>query len=186
MRVFLALPLPAETVRGLQEGLAELGRQYCELKVVRPQGLHITLVFLGERREQEVEAIRALLHDPSLAVPPIRASLSGYGQFPPQGIPRVLYSPLIDGAAEVTALQHSLTELLRRGQVRFEEEKRAFSPHLTLARNSRNMEARPEAQRVRELLGAERRFTFDRLVLFQSLLKRDGAEYRPLETVLFR
>jgi 2'-5' RNA ligase len=185
MRVFLALPLPDETVRGLEEGLAELGRRYRELKVARPQGLHITLIFLGERGEQEVQALRALLQDPSLAVPPIRASLGGYGQFPPQGIPRVLYCPLIDGAAEVKALQRSLAELLRRGQVSFEEEKRAFSPHLTLARNSRNMEARPEAQRVRELLGAERRFIFDRLVLFQSLLKREGAEYRPLQTVLF-
>jgi len=183
MRVFMALPLAGETVRGLQEGLDELRRQYRELKVVRPQGLHITLVFLGEQQEKEVEAIRALLDDPSLASPPIRASMGGYGQFPPQGIPRVLFCPLIDGAAEVAALQRALTGVLSRGGVRFEEDKRPFSPHFTLARNR---EARPEPQIVRELCGAERRFTFDRLVLFQSLLKREGAEYLPLKTVLFK
>jgi 2'-5' RNA ligase len=179
----LALPLPGETVRGLQEGLEELRRRYRELKVVRPQGLHITLVFLGEQQEKEVEAIQALLDDPSLASPPIRASIGGYGQFPPQGIPRVLFCPLIDGAAEVAALQRALTGVLNKGGVRFEEDKRPFSPHFTLARNR---EARPEPQIVRELCGAERRFTFDRLVLFQSLLKREGAEYLPLKTVLFK
>ncbi len=183
MRVFLALPMPGETVTGLQEGLEQLRRRYRGLNVVRPQGLHITLAFLGERGEQEVETIRALLEDPSLALPPIQASMRGYGQFPPQGIPRVLFCPLIDGAAEVVALQRSLTGVLHRGEVHFEEDKRPFSPHFTLARNR---EARPEPQIVRELCGGERRFTFDRLVLFQSLLKRDGAEYLPLKTVLFK
>jgi 2'-5' RNA ligase len=183
MRVFLALPLPDETVRGLQEALEELKRRYAGLKVVRPQGLHITLAFLAEQDEKEVEAIRALLDDPSLASRPIQASMGGYGQFPPRGIPRVLFCPLIDGAAEVTALQHALVGILHRGEVRFEEDKRPFSPHFTLARNR---EARPEPQVVRELCGAERRFTFDRLVLFQSLLKREGAEYLALKTVLFK
>jgi 2'-5' RNA ligase len=186
MRVFLALPLPAETVRGLEPSLAELERRYRELKVVRPEGLHLTLVFLGERQEQEVEAIRALLDDPSLAVPRIQASLGGYGQFPPQGSPRVLFCPVIDGATEVSALQRSLVGVLQRGGARFEEERRPFAPHITLARNPRKKDARVDGEGLRERLGAERRFVFDRLVLYQSLLKPQGAEYRALETVLFR
>ena len=39
-----------EAVQGLKDGLAELQRRYTLLKVVRPEALHITLVFLGERR----------------------------------------------------------------------------------------------------------------------------------------
>jgi 2'-5' RNA ligase len=186
MRVFLALPLPVETVQGLQDGLAELGRRYGQLKAVRPEGMHITLAFLGERREQEVEAVSALLEDPSLAVPRIQASLGGFGQFPPHGIPRVLFCPVIDGATQVTDLQRSLTGILRQGEVRFEEERRPFAPHITLARNPRGKEGWVDGEGVRALFSAERRFVFDRLVLFQSQLRPQGAEYRPLKTVLFK
>lgn len=183
MRVFLALPLPAEAVQGLKDGLAELQRRYTLLKVVRPEALHITLVFLGERRPEEVEAVSALLEDPVLAVPRIPACLRGYGQFPPRGSPRVLYCPVVEGAAEVSGLQRSLIGLLHRAGVRCEEESRPFEPHLTLARNKGQ---RVDGGEVRALFAAELRFVFDRLVLFQSLLRPQGAEYRPLKTVVFR
>jgi 2'-5' RNA ligase len=183
MRIFLALPLPPEAMRGLQDGLARLQQRYDQLKVVRPEGMHITLVFLGERGGEEVEAVGALLDDPSLAVRRIQASLGGYGQFPPRGVPRVLFCPVIDGAGEVIDLQRSLCSILLRGGVRFEEEKRPFAPHITLARNKGSW---VDGEGVRALFSAERRFAFDRLVLFQSLLRPQGAEYQPLKTVLFR
>jgi 2'-5' RNA ligase len=183
MRVFLALPLPPEVLLGLQDGLARLQQRYGQLKVVRPEGIHITLVFLGERGEEEVGAISALLEDPSLAVRRIQASMAGYGQFPPRGVPRVLFCPVLDGAGEVIDLQRSASSVLLRGGVRFEEERRPFAPHVTLARNKGD---RVDEEVVRELFSAERRFTFDRLVLFQSLLRPQGAEYRPVKTVLFR
>jgi 2'-5' RNA ligase len=183
MRIFLALPLPPEVMLGLQDGLAELKQRYGQLKVVRSESIHITLVFLGERGEEEVEAVSALLEDPSLAVRRIPASLGGYGQFPPRGVPRVLFCPVIEGAAEVIELQRSVSGILLAGGIRFEEERRPFAPHITLARNKGD---RVDGEGVRALFGAERRFTFDRLVLFQSQLRPQGAEYRPLKIVLFR
>ncbi len=154
------------------------GLQGRELKVVRPEGLHLTLVFLGERDEAEAGAIGALLEAPELSVPRIPASLGGYGQFPPRGAPRVILTPPFGRARGDHALQQALVGVLRRGRVRLEEEARDFTPHLTLARRGARP---PDLRGVQELLAFEERFAADRLVLYQSLLKPAGAEYRALQ-----
>jgi 2'-5' RNA ligase len=181
VRLFLAVPLPPAVLLRLQEVLARLqGRQ---LKVVRPEGLHLTLVFLGEQDEREAGAIGRLLEAPELGVPRIPSSLGGYGQFPPQGSPRVVYTAVREGAREITTLQQALMGVLRRGQVRLEEEARGFTPHLTLARRGAGQ---PDLRGVEELLSFEERFTADRLVLYQSLLRPAGAEYRELRSVALK
>lgn len=183
MRVFLALPLPAMVVDRLREVTEGLRTRTRDLKVVRPEGLHITLVFLGERSDEEVAALTPLLAAPELARGPIQASLGGYGQFPPSGSPRVIFTPLREGNRETCALQADLVAVLRGGGVLLQEENRPFSPHVTLARSR---VGRGEAVACGDLFAFEQRFNFDRLVLFQSVLKPQGAEYRPLQTVAFR
>lgn len=183
MRLFLALPLPPEVLRRLGEVAAGLRARSRELKVVQPESLHLTLVFLGERESREAEEVARLLEAPELAVPRIGAALGGYGQFPPHGSPRVLYTPLREGVGQVRELQAALSGVLRGGGIRLDEETRDFSPHITVAR-SREPRNAPEG--LQELFEFEQRFTFDRLVLFQSLLRPQGAEHRPLKTVMFR
>jgi 2'-5' RNA ligase len=189
VRLFLAVPLPPAALLRLQEVLVRL--QGRELKVLRPEGLHLTLVFLGERVESEAEAVGRLLEAPELSVPRIPASLGGYGQFPPHGSPRVIYTAVREGAREITTLQQALVGVLRRGQVRLEEEARGFTPgrtrgftpHLTLARRGAGQ---PDLRGVEELLAFEERFTADRLVLYQSILRPVGAEYRELRNVALK
>jgi 2'-5' RNA ligase len=178
MRLFLAIPLPPAAFSRLAAVTERLGGR--QLKVVRPEGLHLTLVFLGERDEAEAGRIGGLLEAPELAVPRIPASLGGYGQFPPRGEPRVIYVPVREGAREITALQQALVAVLRRGQVRLEEEGRPFHPHLTLARRG---SGRADLHGLQDLLAFEERFLADRLVLFQSLLKPTGAEYLAVRTL---
>jgi 2'-5' RNA ligase len=178
VRLFLAIPLPAAAHARLTAVTRQLdGRR---LKVVRPEGLHLTLVFLGEREEAEARLIGDLLGAPELALPRILASLGGYGQFPPRGEPRVIYTPIRDGAQEIIALHLALVGVLRRAQVGLEEEAREFRPHLTLARRG---SGRPDLRGLQDLLDFEERFVADRLVLFQSFLKPAGAEYLALRTL---
>jgi 2'-5' RNA ligase len=178
VRLFLAIPLPEPALARLRTAIAGLhGR---DLKVVRPEGLHLTLVFLGERDEAEAGRITALLEAPQLAVPRIAASLGGFGQFPPKGSPKVIYTPVQEGAREIVALQQALVGVLQRGGVRLEEEGRAFTPHLTLARRGGGP---PDLNGLEDLLDFEVPFAADHLVLFQSFLKPAGAEYRALKSV---
>lgn len=189
MRLFLAIPLPPEALRRLESVVAALeGR---DLKVVRPEGLHLTLVFLGEREAEEAEGIGRLLESPELDVPRIPASLGGYGRFPACGSPRVIFTPVCRGAREITALQQALAGVLQRGGVRLQEEARAFTrgstrgftPHVTLAR-SRGGD--PDLRGLEDLLDFEELFAADRLVLYRSILKPAGSEYLALNTVMLK
>jgi 2'-5' RNA ligase len=181
VRLFLAIPLPPATLARLAAVIEGLGGR--QLKVVRPEGLHLTLVFLGERGEAEARAIGDLLEAPELVVPRIPASLGGYGQFPPRGSPRVIYVPVREGTREIIELQQALVGVLRRAGIALEEEGRPFHPHLTLAREGNG---RPDLRGLQDLLAFEQPFVADRLVLFQSLLRPTGAEYLAVRTVSLR
>ena len=184
MRLFLALPLPAEALRRLASAAEALREGFPDLKVVRPEGLHQTLVFLGERPPPEAEQVGRLLDSPRLVVPRIPSVLGGYGQFPQRGAPRVVFIPMKEGGERVVALQQALSGILKEGGIRLEEEARPFAPHITLARSRGSGAADPG--KLAALLDFEERFEFDRLVLFQSLLRPGGAEYRALKSVALR
>jgi 2'-5' RNA ligase len=92
----------------------------------------------------------------------------------------VIYTPVAEGGREISALQQALVGVLRGGGIRLEEEARGFQPHLTLARRGGGP---PDLNGVEDLLDFQLPFTADRLVLFQSLLRAEGAEYRALKSL---
>ena len=179
-RLFVALDLPDDVRAGLinwqRTALADPA-----LRVVRPEALHMTLVFLGYQAEKDVKAIAKAAFDVSAQAPAVELTTE------PVGVPGGKRPRLIALAAnsdEAVELQKQVeTRLVEEGFC--EPEKRAFWPHLTVAR------VRPEAPGSRKaaLLRApphplpEHMFRFfrpTRLVLFKSQLRRSGAEYEPL------
>ncbi len=179
-RLFVALDLPDDVRAGLidwqRTALADPA-----LRVVRPEALHMTLVFLGYQAEKDVKAIAKAAFDVSAQAPAVELIAE------PVGVPGGKRPRLIALAAnsdEAVELQKQVeTRLVEEGF--YEPEKRAFWPHLTVAR------VRPEAPGSRKaaLLRApphplpEHMFRFfrpTRLVLFKSQLRRSGAEYEPL------
>ncbi|HEY0756353.1 MAG TPA: RNA 2',3'-cyclic phosphodiesterase [Ktedonobacteraceae bacterium] len=131
-RTFIALEMDAEQ----QHFLAKIIRQGTlllpDLRWVDPTGIHLTLAFLGELNDgQLLSAREATAHTAALAQP-FTYSLSGLGTFGPARQPRVLWM----GVSEPTGALHTLHQTLNQAleQRDFMVEKRAFSPHLTLAR----------------------------------------------------
>ena len=76
------------------------------------------------------EAIADLVEDIELR--PISLFLSGFGAFPPRGLPRVVWAGLGGDTGFVTELQQELTEIAEPYGI--EREKRGFTPHITLGR----------------------------------------------------
>jgi RNA 2',3'-cyclic 3'-phosphodiesterase len=179
-RLFIALDLPQDVRAGLvawqQTALADPA-----LRVVRPEALHMTLVFLGYQNEKDVRAIaRAAFHVDSSA-PAVELATE------PVGVPGGKRPRLIALAAhseETVALQSQVERKLVEAGF-YEPEKRAFWPHLTVAR------VKPEAPRSRKPAQIrtephplpEHMFRFfrpTRMVLFKSHLRRTGAEYEAM------
>jgi RNA 2',3'-cyclic 3'-phosphodiesterase len=179
VRLFVALDLPDDVRAGLVEwhraALADPA-----LRPVKPESLHMTLVFLGYQAEKDVKAIAKAALDTDAQAPAVELVRE------PVGVPRKrprLFS-LDARSEEVKALQKGVEERLVEGGF-YEPEKRAFWPHLTVAR------VKPEARGSRKPAQVmtpppplpEHMFRFfrpSRLVLFKSHLRPTGAEYEPL------
>ena len=73
-RLFVALQLPAEA----RSALARWGREACagdsSLRAVGEEALHVTVHFLGERPESDVEALRAVIGGAPRAAIPLTAA----------------------------------------------------------------------------------------------------------------
>jgi RNA 2',3'-cyclic 3'-phosphodiesterase len=177
-RLFVALDLPDAVRAALVEWQqAELGDP--ALRPVRPESLHMTMVFIGYRAEKEIDRIAeaALVDAPA---PEVRLEPE------PVGVPRGKRPRLfaIDAPSEgAVALQGEVGRRLVEGRF-YEPERRPFWPHLTVAR------VKPEKRGGRKpalverppgpLQGTDVRFRPTRLVLFRSHLRPSGAEYEPI------
>ncbi|MEX1208406.1 MAG: RNA 2',3'-cyclic phosphodiesterase [Acidimicrobiia bacterium] len=170
MRVFVAVPLDEETRHRLAHVVAE---RVPEIPggAVDPQKWHLTLRFLGEVDEVQVDRIRHSLDRVDLGGP-FTMAWGGLGAFPRPTRASVLWVGIPRGADELRSLWMA-TELAL-DDAGFPPEDRPFRPHLTIAR------IRPPED-VSLVVGGEPLPTVpmkvDRLALFQSRLGRGGAAY---------
>jgi 2'-5' RNA ligase len=190
MRVFAALPLPDQAVEKLGKLAAELEARYPDLKAVKPHGMHITMVFFGELNQEQILAVMRAMDSPELKLASIQAVMGGVGQFPPKGQPRVIYCPIQKGAPEIGYLYRVYYRLVSGVEGLSLEGERDFTPHVTLARNrvasskgDRTRASRIALSEVEELFRFEYSLILDRLVLYQSILRPQGAEYKVMKTV---
>src|SRR3712207_5605424 len=94
IRTFVAVELPEEVKQALtsvQEELrARMGRAANGIRWVQPEGIHLTLQFLGDVAEASIPDIVEALRAASTGASPISLELNGLGVFPNLRRPRVL------------------------------------------------------------------------------------------------
>jgi 2'-5' RNA ligase len=177
IRSFLAFELSAEmrsTVSGVYENVRN---SRLEVRWVRPQGIHITVVFMGDVREEDIAAIGNEMGKGCSEFSPFHASLKGMGCFPNCRNPRVIWIGLEGEIERMSNFREDLQKRLVPFGVK--TEKRGFNPHLTLGRFKRP--SRDESE-VGELIDKHKDVTspvcsLHELVLFKSDLKPGGAIY---------
>jgi 2'-5' RNA ligase len=170
-RAFVALELDARLREAMGELQARLRPRLGGIRLVRPEGVHLTLRFLGDTSPAQIEALRPLLAAAAAACPAAEARVAGLGTFPERGSPRVLWLGL-DVPTTVFDLQRACERAARVAG--FEREERPFKAHLTLGR-WRDRALRSDLPAAD--LGQTR---LDTLVLFKSDLQPGGAVYTPL------
>jgi 2'-5' RNA ligase len=171
IRAFLALDLDPGAKQRVVELMERLKPQVAGVRWVRPQGLHLTLRFLGWTGEATLARIEAALTAPVQACAAAEVPLEGLGLFPERGAPRVLWVGVVL-PDPMHALQRACEDAARREG--FDAEERAFEAHLTLGR-WKDRAPRPRLPEVN--LGSAR---IERLTLYRSELKPGGAVYTPL------
>ncbi|MGH2979311.1 MAG: RNA 2',3'-cyclic phosphodiesterase [Solirubrobacterales bacterium] len=180
-RLFVALELPRKVVEDAAGWAREAFGPAEELRLVRPESLHVTLVFLGYHPEREIERIAEVSFGDG--------GEGGAFDLTPEGVvpvprsrPRLLALALEDAGGALGAWQDGLSRRLETAGL-YEPEKRPFWAHVTLARVKRGARVR----RGLELPGLpaelEGPFLATRVTLFRSTLKPSGAVYDALASV---
>lgn len=182
-RLFIAI-IPPATV---QEALARLPVALLAhrdiLRVVRPEALHVTLHFLGQQSAQQERQIADACAAAVAGQSAFALAIGGYGAFPNERRPRVIWLGVQVGTERLLAVQRRVEdELLRRGLITRPEE---FTPHLTLARV--RAEAAPAARAalgraLATLPGSQQgHCNADAISLVHSELTPQGSRYTILE-----
>ena len=140
LRCFIAVELPTSIQDAIRAATAvprsKLGSDLVRWVPVR--NIHLTLKFLGDTAPSGIELIQAALSAEAAQYRPFDVLVKGFGAFPGNRKPRVLWVGLSAPAA-LTSLQHELDVATAR--LGYSSEERGFSPHLTIGRVRQNATA---------------------------------------------
>ncbi len=133
IRSFIAIELPQNVKNGLAQLRNELERaEHPFVKWVAPEGVHLTLKFLGNIPFKQVAEITKAIEAASKGISPFHLEISGLGGFPNLKQPRVLWVGIGGEIDKLVSLQQNID--LALALLGFAKEERPFVPHLTLAR----------------------------------------------------
>jgi RNA 2',3'-cyclic 3'-phosphodiesterase len=186
MRIFIALDIPTEIRQRIERFVEGVYNFAPGARWVRPESLHVTLKFIGEKNSESVEQVKE-------ALAPIKSSsfdlsFRGCGFFPTVKAARVFWIG-IESKPELTALAQRVDEAT--AALGIAKEEHPFTPHLTLARSGRSSGApnwqkadgpNRSFQKLQEKLAALPSPEFGTMTareffLYESRLMRGGSLY---------
>lgn len=177
IRAFLAIEPPTAIRQEIGLIQARL-KQSCPFDVrwVKPQGIHLTLKFLGDISPADVLTISRVAEKYTGTVPSLHFDICDLGVFPSGKHPRVLWIGLEGDILPLLTLQKNLETGLE--ECGFPRETRPFRPHLTLGRiKSARISGDAEPFMTRTGNWSAGSFDAAGLGVFQSDLTPQGAVY---------
>jgi 2'-5' RNA ligase len=175
LRLFVAVEVPDEVRAGVEAAAAPWRERFPRARWVPRENQHVTVKFLGSTWPRLREWVPGSVRIVAEASEPFETRATGLGAFPSPGRARVRWAGLEDPAGAMAAIAAALDEALRK---EFAPEKRAFTPHLTVARFDPPVPL--EGLEAADLRTAS--FRVERLTLFRSHLRRPAPVYEPIET----
>ncbi len=182
MRTFIAIEIPEDIKRQMAEVQRGLRSSGVDASWPRPEGIHLTLKFLGEVLEERLSEILNSLRSAAQGTGAFRLEAAGAGAFPNAKTARVVWIGLSGDVDKLSRLQSAVERAMT--DIGFAREDRKFTPHLTLGRikyiRSRDgwLKALDEIKDIR--LPA---FDVDAVSLMKSELKPSGAVYTEMGRV---
>jgi 2'-5' RNA ligase len=181
VRAFLAIPLPRQLQESIRVIQTELQASIAEARWTRPENLHLTMHFFGEIDQETLEKLKVSVLSVKGCQRPFQVEVKGLGAFPDPYRPRVIWLGL-EPRGQLEQL-HGATERCLR-QAGLTTDSRPYSPHLTIGRllggklDLTEIFSSMQQKTIEPL-------SVDRLILYESRLRPEGAQHIPLLTVNF-
>ena len=179
-RSFIAIPLN----EGLHGELAQLQNKLkaanADVKWVKPENIHITLKFLGNITDEQIEQVKNSLKNAVSGLKPYSIHLAEIGAFQKISYARVIWVGMDEGAEETKKIYQAIEEELSKGG--FPKEKRPFSPHLTLGRvhSGKNKQGLINVVEKEKSFSSSEKLSVGEIILFKSILSSVGPTYEPM------
>ena len=174
LRLFLALPIAPEILDSLGEGVDTLRETRAPVRWVRPEGMHLTVKFLGDTENKKISYLAQALNTVCGEFEPFPMSVTGIGAYPNMRHPRVVWAGVEEFSGTLLRLAGGVEDACAK--LGWPRDKREFSPHVTVGRVKGKINISRLAQAVGtmddNLWGTQ---TVNSLVLYSSELKQEGA-----------
>jgi RNA 2',3'-cyclic 3'-phosphodiesterase len=184
-RTFIALEMNENLQRHLAGVISQVAQVLPRVRWVAPSGIHLTLAFLGELDDAQLEQAAQAATTAAQQVRPFTYRLTRLGTFGSLRHLRVVWMGIEESSGSLVRLHRILKqELEQRG---FETDDRPFSPHLTLARIKAPLPP-DDLQRLQTILTGKQQgivslseYTVEYVNVMKSELQRSGAQYTCLK-----
>ena len=181
-RIFIAINLP----ENIKKELIKYQEQWLDLPVkwVKPDNLHITLVFIGSIRDEELSEVCKITKEAVSENSSFSINLNRICYAPPKKIPSRMIWAGGERIKELADLKDDLEKSLIHTGMKFVSEDRNFKPHITLGR-IRQWEWRQiepeEIPEINEEISLN--FPVNSIEIIESQLSPKGSKYTILESV---
>src|SRR3989338_426276 len=169
-RSFIAIALSEQLHKELATLQQRLKVSNADVKWVEPNNIHLTLKFLGNITDEQIEAVKDILKNSCAKFKPYSMHLKGMGAFPSLSSPRVIWVGMDEGSVQAQQIYDAIEESLSKNG--FRKEERKFSAHLTLGRvrSSKNKQRLIEAIEKEKCFSSSEKLEILEIVLFKSTL----------------
>lgn len=185
MRLFFGVGISENVRESVIEAIREQNFGELPFKWVPPENYHFTLKFLGETGEERLPAIREAAAGVASGMEGgFNLSLDEFGAFPDLKRPRVIFYSVDEGGGQLVRLAENLDREM--AGIGFRKDKRAYHPHLTLARIKKRLPAET-ISRLKNVppLTAGNMQAVSSFQLIRSHLSRSGARYQKIADFSF-
>ncbi|MFH1888628.1 MAG: RNA 2',3'-cyclic phosphodiesterase [Candidatus Omnitrophota bacterium] len=182
MRAFIAIELPQEIKDSLENLQEELKTARSDVKWVRPENIHLTMKFLGEINDKQLDKINDIIDQAVEKRNSFRMRISSLGAFPKIDSPRVIWIGIDTGDKEVKEMAAELEEKI--AEIGISKEERQFSSHITIGRTRSPLNREKLVVYIKnkaDLCGKNLEFYVGMITLFKSTLTPKGPIYEALK-----
>jgi 2'-5' RNA ligase len=133
VRLFVACEVPDDVRETIGETIETLRKKSGQaVRWIRPDGVHVTLKFLGEVPTKKLPAVKLAIQEAVVGHAPFELEFSNIGTFGGREGLRLMWVGIAGDVLRLEALVRAVNAAL--AVVGFEPERRPFRPHLTLGR----------------------------------------------------
>lgn len=184
LRLFVACEVPDEVKQAIGVTIDTLrSRSGVAVRWIRPEGVHVTLKFLGEVPVKKLPAIKLAIQEATVGHSPFDLEFSNIGTFGGREGLRIMWVGIAGDVLRLEALVRAVNAAL--AVVGFEPERRPFRPHLTLGRVRDEISTRQRAEievAVGKMAVPPSGWRTSQVSLMRSRLTAQGAFYDVIAT----